>query len=270
MKQQASKCVTYDLTLWCHKISWNEVKIIFKRECRQWSFQKEKGDEKGTFHYQCRIKSKCKLRAAGVKNWFEKGVCRVSLTSNANRDNMFYVTKDETRVEGPWADTDAYVPRQIREITTLYPWQESIIEISKIWDTRTINIIVDTEGNIGKTVLCMHMGVYQLGTIIPYCNDYRDLMRMVMDRPKRGCYLIDLPRAINKERLYQMYSGIETVKSGYCWDDRYKFREEYFDCPSIFVFTNCPPNLSLLSRDRWKLWCIRDNELVDWAGFCPK
>lgn len=41
-------------------------------------------------------------------------------TSTRNRDNMFYVTKTETSVGGPWHDTDpkpVYVPRQVRKIT---------------------------------------------------------------------------------------------------------------------------------------------------------
>ncbi len=267
---RANPCITYDITLWCDKISKELTLAAFKENCRSWTFQQEKGAGTGKLHYQARIKCKTKVRPACVARWFPKGSCHVSVTSSANRDNMFYVLKADTRVDGPWSDTDTYVPRQIRELKTLYPWQQKVITLSKVWDTRTVHVIVDTEGNIGKTVLCTYMGVFKHAISIPYCNDYKDIMRMAMDRPKRGCYLIDLPRAINKERLYQMYSGIETLKSGYCWDDRYKFREEYFDCPSIFVFTNQPPNLSLLSRDRWKLWCVRKGELVQWSGFCPK
>jgi len=171
---------------------------------------------------------------------------------------VFYVTKDDTRVRGPWADTDVvvYIPRQIREITELYPWQEQVIKMSKKWDTRRIHCIIDSVGNNGKSTLVGYMRAHNLGRKLPFSNDYRDIMRMVMDMPNSNCYIIDMPRAINKEKLYQLWSAIEEIKGGYAYDDRYSFREKTFDCPQIFVFMNTPPDETLLSRDRWKKWYI--------------
>jgi len=56
-------------------------------------------------------------------------------------------------------------------------------------------------------------------------------------------------------------SGIETLKDGYAYDDRYHFKEEYFDCPQIWVFMNMVPDISMLSKDRWKLWVIKEGKL---------
>lgn len=73
-----------------------------------------------------------------------------------------------------------------------------------------------------------------------------------------------MPRAINKEKLAQFFAGIETLKSGYCYDDRYKFNRRLFDRPRICVFTNVEPDLKLLSKDMWKLWTVTDGQLVNY------
>lgn len=260
---QGKICCVWDMTIADGLFSVVQLKTLMKEHCKKWCFQLEEGKETGYKHYQCRVNFKSKQRITSIVKIFVGA--HVSPTSTVNRDNMFYVTKDESRVAGPWKDDDPYIPRQVREIAKLRPWQEGVISLSKVWDTRTINVIIDCVGNIGKTTLCSYMCVHRLGTMIPFANDFKDIMRGVMDRPKLGCYLIDLPRAISKDRLYQLYGGIEMVKSGYAYDDRYKFQEEWFDCPAIFVFTNVVPDAALLSRDRWKLWEVVDNELVKYG-----
>lgn len=235
--------------------------------CKKWCFQKEKGEDTGYIHFQGRLSLKAKNRLQTLKNKCPWKEIHLSPTSKDNQSNMFYVTKEETRIEGPWADTDAgqtYIPRHLRNITKLLPWQESVVTIaSKELDTRTVHCIVNETGNLGKSTLVSYLGVKGLATEIPFCNDFKDIMRMVMDQPKVGCYLIDMPKAIGKDKLRQLYAGIEKIKDGYAYDDRYSFRKEYFDIPNVFVFTNIYPDLSLLSADRWVIWTIDDKlELV--------
>lgn len=75
-----------------------------------------------------------------------------------------------------------------------------------------------------------------------------------------------MPRALNKERLAQFYSGIETLKSGYAYDRRYEFRQQLFDPPNVFVFTNEVPDRKYLSPDRWNLWTVNEQyELVKYV-----
>lgn len=92
-------------------------------------------------------------------------------------------------------------------------------------------------------------------------ESYKDFMRMVMDTPKSCLYLVDFPRSMNKTNCAGFWSAIETVKDGYAYDDRYGFREEYFDCPNIWVFMNKFPEFEHLSTDRWILWEVSKGEL---------
>lgn len=265
-------CV-WDLTISEEKMSKEFLKDKLNKWAKKWAFQLEQGEETGYKHWQVRISLKQKARQEEVLKMFElKGKGRCSPTSNENRDNCFYVMKDETRLEGPWTDEDkeVYIPRQVRECPELFEWQRHIVNDASVWNTRNINIVYCPHGNIGKSILKTHIGVYGIGRSLPYSNDYKDIMRMVMDTPKKSLYIIDLPRAISKEKLFQFFSGVETLKDGYAFDDRYHFKEEYFDCPNIWIFMNTMPDLTLLSEDRWKIWVIdpfkRISLFTDWQN----
>ena len=178
--------------------------------------------------------------------------------------------KEDTRIDGPWKDDDekeAYIPRQLRVLFdddkfVWRPFQETILNSFDEFETRKINILVDEQGNIGKSIIKTTCGVYKKALTIPMINDYKDVMRMVMDAPKWGGYIIDMPRAIKKDRLFQIFSALEHVKDGYAFDDRYNFRYEYFDSPVIWIFTNRVPETEMLSTDRWCVWRVDDEHLL--------
>lgn len=246
----------WDFTVSTEAITLDELKKELHDKCKKWIFQEELGELTDYQHYQGRVSLKEKTRTPS--KLFTNKKFHWSATSTTNKDNDFYVTKSDTRVAGPWSDTDEiiYIPRQIREITNLYPWQQQVIGDAKIWNTRTINIILDVTGNNGKSTLKTYIGVHKIGRSLPYSNDYRDIMRMVMGTEAMPLYIIDIPRALKKDQLFQFFSGVETIKDGYAYDDRYSFREKYFDCPNIWIFMNTVPDRAYLSQDRWVLWEI--------------
>ena len=255
-----SQCCVWDFTLAKDKHEIDDIVKFCDKHCKKYAFQLEKGDS-GFEHYQGRINLKIKKRLSWLKESFSESG-HFSITSNENRNNMFYVLKDDSRISGPWTDENKplYVPKQVREINKLYKWQESIIEISKIWDTRSINVIIDIKGCTGKSTIVNYMVAHGLANRLPPCNDIKDIMRAAMNMKKSNCYLIDLPRAMKKEKIAEFFAGIESLKDGYIYDDRYTFKFELIDCPNIFVFTNCRPDENYLSEDRWKFWYIGKNK----------
>ena len=241
----SSNAVTrWDFTLKAEGLDIDELKARIKEDCKKWCFQLEEG-ESGYKHFQGRVSLKVKARKG--PQWYP--AVRWSVTSNANKENDFYVMKSETRIDGPWSDQDKYIPRQVRGIK-LYPWQQRILEDRLDFDTRTINIVYDTAGNKGKSTLCTYAGSKGLARRIPILESYKDFMRMVMDTPKSSLYLVDFPRGLSKGNCVSFWGAIETLKDGYAYDDRYNFREEYFDSPNIWVFCNKLPDFELLSRAR--------------------
>lgn len=244
-------CCVWDFT-WFNLRDENLALSVIEKHCKQWCFQEEKCPKTGNLHFQGRVSLKIKTRKP-----FWEGQ-DIFFTASHSSEDTFYVEKEETRVRGPWKDTDEkiYIPRDVREIQQLLPWQESMRQIALTYEKRKINVVIDLRGNTGKSTFVRIMRVYKLARKIPYANDYRDIMRMVMDMPESKCYIFDLPRAISKEKLYQFYSAIEEIKGGYAFDDRYHFKERIFDPPTIIIFTNGIPDRSLLSGDRWNLLCI--------------
>lgn len=247
-------------------LTFSEVIETLKPIAKHYVFQLERGDVHGYMHYQGRISLIKKRRAkekhivlALFKTWKPN---YLEPTTNECKGDVFYATKEDTRVEGPWSDKDEqiYVPRQVRDIEGLRPWQQYIVDDAKVWDKRHINILYDTTGNNGKSILKTYVGVYKIGRAIPFTNDYKDMMRIVMDTTKKPLYIIDIPRALKKDSMYNFFSAIETLKDGYAYDDRYSFREEYFDCPNIWVFMNTIPDIDMLSHDRWRFWKINDKQ----------
>lgn len=263
-----SRCCVWDITINAQWYTEDELCKLFNEYCKKWCFQKEKGEKTGYIHYQCRVSLKTKKSMKQVSEIIRG---HLSPTSNKNRDNTFYVEKTETSIGEVYSDktyNPVYIPRQIREITQLRPFQQQIIDLSKVWDTRKINIIYDDKGNLGKSVLVNYMRCHKLGRKLPFSNDFRDLMRMVCDTPISNCYLIDFPRSINNDKLYQLFQGIEEIKNGYAYDDRYKFKETFFDCPNIFVFSNQIFPSHMLSIDRWRYYKIDDEyNLVEYNPY---
>jgi len=258
-----NELATWDFTLSAEK---NEDEKVLKDNlriiCKKWVFQLEKGEVTGFLHYQGRISLIKKKRLNALINLFKtlpnwKGV-HFTPTSNAGTTNFNYVMKLDTRIKGPWTDKDEiiYIPRQVREMGELRPFQKYIVDNYHIWNTRDINIIYCETGNLGKSLLVGYMRAHKLGRALPPVNDYKDLLRMVCDLPTSRCYLFDMPRSLNKDRQYQFFSAIETIKDGYAYDDRYNFKEKVFDCPNIWIFTNTIPETEMLSEDRWKIWTI--------------
>lgn len=254
-------CV-YDFTSFLEKK--DDIITLLKQYCKHWVFQQEECPTTLKKHFQGRLSLKVKERISGAIKKFPG--LHLTITSSENKDNDFYVTKEDTRIDGPWKDTDdalkKYIPRQIRDIVELYPWQNRVIEDAKIWNTRHINVIIDKTGNNGKSTLKTYIGCHGIGRSIPFTNDYKDIMRIVMDTKKMPLYIIDIPRALRKDQLFQFFSGIETLKDGYAYDDRYSFREEYFDCPNIWIFMNKMPELDYMSKDRWRFYEIQLGNLV--------
>lgn len=262
----------YDYTISTDIYNIQELKGILNKWCARWAFQKEVGKKNGYFHYQCRIsfkrdhrirwKTLLKLKPPRIR-WSGQGGCTPTSNPSFYAGNEFYVMKKETRVLGPWTDRDeekVWTPQmQIFSKWPLRIFQRDVIEESKKFCMRSINLIYDQKGGCGKSLLAEYMEYIGIAEEIPPYRMMDDIFQWVCKRPTKECYIVDMPRGMKKDKLADFYSGIEVVKNGVAFDKRYTPVKKRFARPRIFVFTNELPNLLLMTKDRWIVWTIRPN-----------
>ena len=212
----------------------------------------------------------------------KKDVSKYGNHSYIYQKGKFNLLDDSTN-EMVHLDINKFVPKKFSsKRISLYNFQEKIIKIineqtdinSDTWDDRTINYVYQPRGGCGKTtlmgLLLCNPDIYGINIIdLPAFNDYKllneELYQQASQIGKRDKYAVflDFPRAINKERLFQLYSAIERAKDGLYADGRYEKNKFYINCPSIWIFSNNLPDLDCLSDDRWNIYTItEDKDLI--------
>lgn len=263
----------YELIIPAEFYTLSQVFDFMWKYCKRWCFQLEEGVLDNHYrHYQCRISLMSKKRFGTMCKWIQTTLPKAHVLPTNNTcffegDDM-YVMKEDTRIEGPWSDktetNPLSIPTRFRNPNPVWrPMQAKIRKLNERQpDDRTINLVKCVDGNQGKSFLVGWECVHKIANKIPPQDSARDIMRCILKMPKRRVYYIDLPRATCDKAQCAIYAAIEELKNGYAFDDRYDWHEEWFEPPHVWVFTNVDPPMNLLSRDRWRLWHIVDQEMI--------
>lgn len=266
-----SKFFVYDFTLYNVKPEDHNVVLDWCKEyCKKYGFQGEIGEECGTFHFQGRCSFNKQYRINEIpKNELD---FHFSLTSTENKKtcNFYkYCTKSFTRSCGPWTDKDEEptietVQLKMFKEMDLRGYQQDILNWVNEFHMRQIDLIYDPVGNLGKSLFCEYLEFIGGSEEIPPYRLMDDIFQWVFCRPKKKMYIMDLPRGMKKDKLADLYAGIEIIKNGVAYDKRYTAKKIRFDRPRVVVFTNELPCLELMSKDRWKIWQVqKDYSLKD-------
>lgn len=258
----------FDVTIPHDKFEdYRDLAQILNQIAKKWVFQLEESDKTNYIHWQIRLSLHKKTTLSGLKrdviphlpgHW--------SVTSNTVHDsgNQFnYVMKVQTRLEGPWTDADvvrepAVMTAQLAHFLTLekYPWQAKAEELASSYDERKLYYIYDPHYNSGKSTFCEYLEYKMIGEEIPPFTMMEDIMQFCMSQPVAKCYLFDMPAAMKKEKMHQMYSGLEMLKNGFLYDKRYNGKKKRITRPTVMCFANNLPQLTLMAPDRWKVYYI--------------
>lgn len=235
----------------CYLWSWRSHQVDFDRKswCKTWGknwvFQLERGEETGKLHFQGiislktkRTKAECLKVMSDLPEYFEP----VANKNLAAGSPAFYVTKEDTRVEGPWSDKDIqkFIPYQYLGLEEkLFPWQQHIWDNADVREPRIVNLILDRRGCSGKSTLAALMELHERGIDLPPVNDAKELIQSLADiliatenrDPK--CIFIDIPRAMKQDKLYGLYTAIEQIKKGKVVEMRYSYKQWWFHSPQI-------------------------------------
>lgn len=264
----------YDFRFNGDELTSDQIIDILTGIAKKYCFQKEQGDS-GYIHYQGRlslIKKRRKIEALKLfkvpPNYFEPTTNPEYATGDA-----FYQLKEDTRIDGPWKDTDVtkVLTHQLNIFNKfeLYPYQKDLLDKALQFCMRTIDLVYDPNGNIGKSIFSEYLEYKGVAEEIPPYRLMDDIFSWVASRPIKKCYIVDMPRGMKKDKLGDFYSGIEVIKNGVAYDKRYTAKKVRFDRPRIFVFTNGLPEFSLMSKDRWNVWSINEQrQLIKYDTMC--
>lgn len=236
----------------------------FEKLAKRYVYQYEKCPSTGNIHLQGYVNLYKKQLATGKKlgrmlNALGLNGVTCKPASNAGKLALQqYCMKEETRVEGPWADHPIYLARDLSIMSKPRPWQQSVMDIiKKEPDDRTIHWICDLGGNVGKSKLLKYLCYNKLAKRVPLGNATQ-IKTNVFSQGAHRCYVVDLPRTTgNTESMKDLISALEEIKNGWVASAMYgKYQELMMEPPHVFVISNEYPPMNMMSMDRWKLYSI--------------
>ena len=154
-----------------------------------------------------------------------------------------------------------------QENTKLRPWQQSLLEYIKPTD-REVIWVRGIKGNEGKTwfqqFLNERYGWSKAVTGMDIKAKNSSLCHALRKRSlaTSDIFLFNVGKA--KTEADVNYEVLEKIKDGHIFASKYDSKELRFKTPNIvIVFSNDRPNIKQLALDRWKIFIIQDNELID-------
>jgi hypothetical protein len=279
-----SQVYLWDFTLSEKLNQKGDILRFCREECTRWCFQLEQPEVAGKNpdewykHYQCRVSLKKKLylnpmmilmRNYGLK-FNEQALSRTSKTCAENKHATFsYVMKEYSRIDGPWDDKQ---DRKFKSKSVIWvdehpePWHRQVLDTLKDYEHRKINLLIDSNGNTGKTNFEDWLAFYNHAFDLWYDDDHKHMLASAYDNAPQNCFTINLERALDKKNMRSFWTMIERMKDGRFQDNRYKCKRIKTERPHIWIFTNFTPEVWMQSKDRWNLWTINDDkELVEYT-----
>lgn len=198
-------------------------------------FSEEFGKSKDTYHIQGYIEFKEKKRPLGIHS--NKTIHWEKAKGNREQ-NVRYIKKENGTYWLNGEKVDA-----LRIITTLYPWQMDLLEITRgDPDDRKIYWYKDELGGKGKSaftkLLCAKSRAIVLSGKATDCK-YGIIKYIEKNGMAPKIVIIDVPRCTGD---HISFTAIEEIKNGCFFSSKYESEMVLFNPPHLIVFSNsaCP------------------------------
>jgi len=171
-----------------------------------------------------------------------------------------------------------------KEILTSYdqvswkPWQQTLIDIaSGPVQNRKVHIVIDPNGNSGKSYLANYLAV-KMGFLIVNPSSRRDLGFILTSTLNSGIHVpgvvIDIARSVvgsgmnehlPNTAMASVYNFVEALHDGRITNTKYESQTVFFKQPHVMIFTNHEIEIRsdfTLSRDRWNVMKLTSGILL--------
>lgn len=229
--------------------------FIEHNDVHKWIVAKETG-KGGYEHYQVRLTT-----GAG----FERLKEAFPQAHIEQASEVFDYERKEGRY---WTSEDTSAIRRNR-FGRLDRNQERILSHVRKSNDRSITVVFDPEGNLGKSFLCRWLYEQGKGYYVPPTIDtVKGIIQFIASGYRNeGIIVIDIPRSWKWSE--QLYTAIESIKDGLIFDTRYSAKTRDIYGVNVLVLTNNKPKLDKLSKDRWDILDTSDWKRID-HGKCAK
>ncbi len=244
------RCKWIDATIWVDGDVFNPNGIGDENEWRQkfsglferYAYGREIAPQTGKRHLQFRGVLKADLNSDITLALNGYGFRNITPTHVRDFD---YVYKDK----------DFYCSWEI--------WRPEFDYVKKNWDPwmeqlqsmedergRSIEIILDEDGNHAKTAFAMLMSYEHRAVYCPPFDKGKDLINFVLQCRSSDWYILDMPRAF--EFTHDWACAVEQLKNGYVYDSRYSFKDKMLPRrPRVTLLVNELPDYEkYFSKDR--------------------
>lgn len=224
----------------------SKILEYFKEYCDKYIIGEEIG-ECGTPHLQGAFVLKKKDRFDGIFNKIGFK-CHLEKMKGNWKQQQEYCSKGENIIHFS-IDCDDEELECLKE-EELYEWQKDVFNLIKgPRNNRTINWYWEKKGNVGKTAFTRFLGIKHNACIIQK-GKYADIMNHVYMSKNVKVFIIDVPRSSGNS---VSYNALESIKSGIIFNSKYETGQKFINPPHVIVFSNEPPELEKLSKDRWNI-----------------
>ena len=210
--------------------------------------------ESGTPHLQGYVE--CKKKVRPIEFFKLPRVLHWESAKGDRASNIAYCSK------GGKYETNMRVPKPLKLISKeqFYPWQFDIYNIIiNEPDDRLIYWYWETTGNVGKSSFCKYLCAKHDAIVLS--GKSADMKYGIIKyHEKHGFYpellIFDIPRT---SLDYIAWAGLEDVKNGCFFSNKYESDMVIMNSPHIICFANAEPDYDKVSVDRWRVINIGDS-----------
>lgn len=249
-------CFTIPRDAYAPEFLFQELQKITK----SFIFQEEVGETTKYKHLQGYLELKKKNRLSFLTN--NIGTYHFEVCRNPQASIQYCSDPTKKRIGEPYSyNIDIpYNGEDLIQSPDYNKWQKFIYNmIQTAPHDRHIYWFFDYKGGSGKSKFSKSLAFYNNKICMTTATKSADILTCT--EKHFTTYIFDFPRSIGD---FTPFNALEQIKNGFITDCKLKKsgRTLFFKPPHLIIFANRPPQTEKLSKDRWKIYEIVNDDII--------